>query len=60
MDKKWLWVKPGEGGGAGAGAGAGVGDQWIKSGDWELGDHVIEFCCFNSTLKWVKVCLKHR
>ena len=23
------------------GRGAGVGDQWLKSGDWELGDHVI-------------------
>ena len=24
---------------------AGVGDQWIKPGDWELGDHVtVKFC----------------
>ena len=21
----------------------GVGDQWVKPGDWELGDHVTEF-----------------
>ena len=27
-----LWVKNREG----------SGDQWVKSGDWELGDHVIE------------------
>ena len=24
----------------GRGGEAGVGDQWVKSGDWELGDHV--------------------
>ena len=47
----WLWVKPrGEG-------------EWEweisgKSGDWELGDNMIELCCFDSKLKWVKVCLK--
>ena len=22
----------------------GVGDQWVKPRDWELGDHVTEFC----------------
>ena len=42
----------------GRGGETGVGDQWIKSGNWKLGDHVIEFCCFDSKLKWVKVCLK--
>ena len=26
------------------GAGMGVGDQWVKLGDWELGDHVTELC----------------
>ena len=36
----------------------GVEDQWVKSGDWELGDHVIELCCFDFKLKRVKVCLK--
>ena len=34
------------------GRGAGVGDQWVKSGDWELGDHVSELLCFDSKLKW--------
>ena len=24
--------------------GVGVKDQWVKPGDWELGDHVIELC----------------
>ena len=38
--------------------GRGAGDQWVKSGDWELRDHLIEFCCFDSKLKWVKVCSK--
>ena len=23
-------------------AGVGVGDQWVKPGDWELGDHMTE------------------
>ena len=35
--------------------GRGAGDQWVKSGDWELGDHVTELFCFDSNLKWVKV-----
>ena len=35
-----------------SGGGAGVGDQWVKSVDWELGDHMIEFCYFDSKLKW--------
>ena len=26
------------------GRGLGVGDQWVKSGDWELGDHVTTLC----------------
>ena len=26
------------------GAGVEVGDQWVKPRDWELGDHVTEFC----------------
>ena len=30
----WRWVKPG----------VGVGDQWVKPGDWEMGDYVIELC----------------
>ena len=30
------------------GVGAGAGDHWIKLGDWELGDHVTELCCFDS------------
>ena len=34
------WVKPG--------AGVGVGAYWVKPGDWELGDHVNEVCCFDS------------
>ena len=38
--------------------GAGVGDYWVKPGDWELGDHVNEVCCFDSKLEWVKVCSK--
>ena len=33
-------------------------DYWLKPGDWELGDHVNEVCCFDSKLKWVKVCSK--
>ena len=37
-----LWVQLG---------GEGRGDQWVKSGDWELRDHLIEFCCFDSKLK---------
>ena len=48
-----LWVQPG-----GDGRGEGAGDQWVKSGDWELGNHMIELCCFDSTLKLVKVCSK--
>ena len=24
-----------------------AGDQWVKSGDWELEDHMIELCCFD-------------
>ena len=24
--------------------GVGVGDQWVKPGDWELGDHIIKLC----------------
>ena len=40
------------------GRGAGVGDQWVKPGDWELGDHVNEVCCFDSKLEWLKVCWK--
>ena len=23
----------------------GAADQWVKSGDWELGDYMIEICC---------------
>ena len=42
----------------GRGGGVGAGDQWVKSGDWELGDHVNELRCFDSKLKWVKVCSK--
>ena len=38
----------------GRGAGVGVGDQWVKLGDWELGDHMTELFCFDSKLKWVK------
>ena len=30
------------------GVGAGVVDHWVKPGDWELGDHVTELCCFDS------------
>ena len=30
----------------GRGVGAGVGDQWVKSGDWELGDDVTEVFLF--------------
>ena len=30
------------------GVGAGVVDHWVKLGDWELGDHVTELCCFDS------------
>ena len=37
------------------GRGGGAGDQWVKSGDRELGDHMIELCCFDSKLKWMKV-----
>ena len=33
----------------------GEGDQWVKPGNWELGDHVTELC-FDSKLEWVKVC----
>ena len=40
--------------GRGGGVGVGVGDQWVKSGDWELGDHVSELLFFDSKLKWVK------
>ena len=40
------------------GRGGGAGDQWVKSGDWELGDHMIELCFFNSKLKWVKISSK--
>ena len=46
-----LWVKPG---------GEGKLEwemQWVKSGDWELGDHMIKLCCCDSKLKWVKVCI---
>ena len=28
------------------GRGGGAGDQWVKSGDWELGDHVTEIFLF--------------
>ena len=28
----------------GRGAGVGVGDQWVKPGDWEIGDYVTELC----------------
>ena len=28
----------------GRGVGMGAGDQWVKPGDWELGDHVTELC----------------
>ena len=28
----------------GRGAGVGVGDQWVKPGDRELGDHVTKLC----------------
>ena len=38
--------------------GAGAGDQWVKSGDWELEDHMIELCCFDFKLKWVKVTMR--
>ena len=38
--------------------GVGAEDQWVKPGDWELGDHVNEVCCFDSKLEWVKVCSK--
>ena len=31
------------------GAGVGMGDQWVKPGDWELGDHVTDLC-FNYKL----------
>ena len=30
------------------GGGAALGDQWVKSGDWELGDHMVELCRFDS------------
>ena len=26
----------------GRGGGVGVGDQWVKLGDWELGDHCVD------------------
>ena len=42
------------------GGGAGVGDQWVKLREWELGDHcVIEICCFDSKLKWVKANMQY-
>ena len=37
------------------GVAVGAGDQWVKLGDWELGDHVTELC-FNFKLEWVKAC----
>ena len=43
---------------AGRGGGTGVGDRWVKSGDWELGDHIIELCCFDSKLKMGEGLLK--
>ena len=33
--------------------GVGVGDQWVKPGDLELGDHVTELY-FDSKLEWGK------
>ena len=44
--------------GRGGGAGAGVGDQWVKQGDWELGDHVNKLRCFDYKLNWMEVCSK--
>ena len=41
-----------------SGRGVGAGDRWLKSGDWELGNHIIELRCFDFKLKWVKVCSK--
>ena len=35
--------------------GRGAEDQWVKPGEWELGDHVNKLC-FDSKLEWVKVC----
>ena len=31
--------------------GEGAGDQWVKLGDWELGDHMSELCYFDSKLE---------
>ena len=31
---------------------------WPRETNWELVDHVIELCCFDFKLKWVKVGLK--
>ena len=42
----------------GRGAGTGMGDYWVKLGDWEMGDHVNEVCCFirfQIILEWGKV-----
>ena len=39
--------------GRGVAIGAGAGDQWVKPGDWELGDHVTEHYYFNSKLRTV-------
>ena len=38
----------------GRGVGEGAGNQWVKLGDWELGelgDHVSELCYFDSKLE---------
>ena len=32
----------------GRGVGVRGGDHWVKPGDWELGDHVTKFYCFDS------------
>ena len=38
---------------SGSGSGS-LGDEWVKPGDWEMGDHVTELCCFDFNLKLVK------
>ena len=50
----WRWAV----GKTGRGGGAGVGDQWVKLGDWELGDHVINIRCFHYKFNWMEVCSK--
>ena len=35
----------------GKGEEVGAGDWWVKSGDWKLGYHMIELCCFDSKSK---------